>query len=125
MSPARSLALAALASWALWACGPRHISNTTPRHRDYSPGQYAQHDPSTRPSAGSLFSSASGGWLEDTRARHVGDTVMVRLDERADARGVEGSAGDKVRRMARDAPVPTGRRVEARTARGMTASPEE
>jgi flagellar L-ring protein FlgH len=87
VSPARSLATAALASWALWACGPRHISNTTPRHRDYNPGQYAQHDPSTRPSAGSLFSSASGGWLEDTRARHVGDTVMVRLDERADASG--------------------------------------
>jgi flagellar L-ring protein FlgH len=69
------------------ACGPRHIESTTPKHRDYAPGGYAQRDPSTRPSNGSLFSEAVPGYLEDTRAVRVGDLVVIRIDESADARG--------------------------------------
>jgi flagellar L-ring protein precursor FlgH len=80
-------AISAALALGLWSCGPRHINNTTPRQRVYDAGAYAQEDPASRPSSGSLFSEATGGWLEDTRAHHIGDTVMVRLDERADASG--------------------------------------
>lgn len=69
------------------ACGPNHIAHFTPRERTYKPGAYAQRSPSARPSEGSLFSDAVGGYLEDTRAVRVGDVLSIRIDESADAEG--------------------------------------
>lgn len=68
-------------------CEPRHIEPFTPRQRSYQPGAYAQRDPALRPAPGSLFSDASGGFLEDTRAVRVGDLLVVKIDETADAQG--------------------------------------
>ena len=78
-----ALVLASLAA----GCGPRHIQPFTPRERKYAQGQYAQFDPNKRPTEGSLFSDGVGGLLEDTRAVRVGDVVLVRLSEDADASG--------------------------------------
>ena len=36
---------------------------------------------------GSIFSEAQSGYLEDTRALRVGDIVLVRINEKADAQG--------------------------------------
>lgn len=72
---------------ALAGCGPRHIQAFTPRHRIYEPGAYAQLDASARPSNGSLFSEANGGWIEDTRAVRVGDFVVIKIDEKSNAKG--------------------------------------
>jgi flagellar L-ring protein precursor FlgH len=69
------------------ACGPNHVQPFTPRQRVYTPGGYAQRDPSARPSTGSLYSDATPGYLEDTRAVRVGDTVVIHIDESADAQG--------------------------------------
>lgn len=78
-----ALALVVLLS----ACGPRHIQPFSPRERRYDAGKYAQVDPTKRPSEGSLFSDGVGGILEDTRAVRVGDLVLIRLTEDADASG--------------------------------------
>jgi len=82
--PALAL-LAALAS--LTACGPRHVEPFTPRQRVYKPGEYAQQSEAARRAPGSLFSEAHGGYLEDTRAVRVGDLVVIRIDESANASG--------------------------------------
>lgn len=79
-----SLALAAVA---LAGCGPRHIQPFTPRHRVYEAGAYAQEAANAKPQNGSLFSEAQGGWLEDTRAVRVGDFVVIKIDEQANAKG--------------------------------------
>lgn len=68
-------------------CGPRHVQPFTPRHRLYEPGQYAQQEAAAKPSNGSLFSEANGGWLEDTRAVRVGDFVVIKIDEQSNAKG--------------------------------------
>jgi flagellar L-ring protein FlgH len=87
-APARVAVVAlALAAGALAGCGPAHVAPFTPRQRVYQPGSYAQRDPSAKPAVGSLFSEATGGYLQDTRAVRVGDTVVVRIDESADAQG--------------------------------------
>jgi flagellar L-ring protein FlgH len=59
----------------------------TPRHRKYEAGEYAAKQASARPAAGSLYSEAAPTWLEDTRAVRVGDVVVVRIDEQANASG--------------------------------------
>ena len=71
----------------LVACGPRHVAPFTPRHRKYEPGAYAQDSPAAKRQSGSLFSEANGGWLEDTRAVRVGDFVVIKIDENANAKG--------------------------------------
>ena len=81
------LALAVCLALPMVACGPAHVAPFTPRERVYKAGGYAQKAPSARPSNGSLFSDAVGGYLEDTRAVRVGDFVVVRIDENADAQG--------------------------------------
>jgi len=87
MSPrARILSTVLLASLAS-ACGPRHVQPFTPRQRAYHAGEYAQQASSSKPSSGSLFSEARGGWLEDTRAVRVGDVVVIQIDESANASG--------------------------------------
>lgn len=77
------MVLAILAS----GCGPRHVAPFTPRERVYKPGQYAQSSASARPANGSLFSEAKAGLLEDTRAVRVGDFVVIKIDEQANAKG--------------------------------------
>jgi flagellar L-ring protein precursor FlgH len=57
------------------------------KQRDYTPGAYDQRDPTKHAAPGSLFSESSGGYLEDTRALRVGDVVVIRIDENADAQG--------------------------------------
>ncbi len=88
MSKTTLFTLSAMAACLLvTACGPKHIAPFTPRHRKYKPGEYAQADPKKQASPGSLFSDGVGGFLEDTRAVRVGDVVVIRLSEDADASG--------------------------------------
>jgi flagellar L-ring protein precursor FlgH len=86
MSKLHLAALLAIAT-ALPGCGPAHVAPFTPRQRVYSPGNYAQRDPSARPSSGSLFSDAVPGYLEDTRAVRVGDALVIHVDENPNAQG--------------------------------------
>ena len=67
--------------------GPTHIKPFTPRSREYVDGQYAVTDLKARPSPGSLFSEASPGFLQDTRAVRTGDIVLINIDEQANATG--------------------------------------
>lgn len=73
--------------FALGGCGPKHVAPFTPRQRVYHPGEYAQDSAHAQKSAGSLFSEAKAGWLEDTRAKRVGDFVVITIDEQANAKG--------------------------------------
>lgn len=73
-------------------CAPPHIGSYTPKKRDYHAGDYARRDPKLQASRGSLFSEAIGGYLEDTRAVHLGDIVLIRIDEAADASGDSSTA---------------------------------
>lgn len=73
--------------FAATGCGPRHVAPFTPRHRVYEAGKYAQESESAKTQNGSLFSEATGGYLEDTRAVRVGDFVVVKIDEQANAKG--------------------------------------
>lgn len=84
----KALLSAALATLALTGCaGAAHIKPFTPRSRLYSDGQYAVTDLKARPTAGSLFSEASPGFLQDTRAVRTGDIVLINIDEQANATG--------------------------------------
>ncbi len=83
----RQVALATVLLGTAAACGPRHVQPFTPRQRIYNPGDYAQKDASAKPSAGSLFSDANPGYLEDTRAVRVGDFVIININENANAQG--------------------------------------
>mgnify|MGYP002624723607 CR=1 FL=1 len=80
------LSLLAL-GFTLAGCEPSHIGAYSAKERDYTPGKYAKLDPNAQPTRGSLFSDAVGGLLEDTRAVRVGDIVVIRIDEAADASG--------------------------------------
>jgi flagellar L-ring protein FlgH len=76
-----------LAAAALSACGPNHIAPFTARERTYKTGEYAATQQQNKPATGSIFSEAQAGFLEDTRALKVGDIVLVRINEKADAQG--------------------------------------
>ncbi|MGD0677154.1 MAG: flagellar basal body L-ring protein FlgH [Polyangiaceae bacterium] len=80
------VAASALGS-SLLGCGPPHVQPFTPRQRLYKPGDYALLGPAAKPTNGSLFSDASPGYLEDTRAVHVGDFVMININENSNAQG--------------------------------------
>jgi flagellar L-ring protein FlgH len=67
------------------ACGPRHIYAYTPRERQWEPPEYAQHE--SKRGVGSLWGNATASLFEDSRARRVGDTVVIELDEQTSARG--------------------------------------
>lgn len=69
------------------ACAPKHIAPHTPKARNYAIGAYAQTSKQARPAAGSIYSEAAPGYLEDTRAVRTGDIVHIRIDEHADAKG--------------------------------------
>ncbi|MBL8715964.1 MAG: flagellar basal body L-ring protein FlgH [Myxococcales bacterium] len=83
----RSLVVVLLLATAAPACGPAHVSPFTARQRVYKKGNYAQAGAKGKPTNGSLWSDASGGMLEDPRAGRVGDIVLVKIDEVADATG--------------------------------------
>lgn len=84
---ATALALALALATALPACGPAHVAPFTPRQRVYKKGNYAQVSVKGKTTNGSLWSEASGGMLEDPRAGRIGDIVLVKIDEVADATG--------------------------------------
>jgi flagellar L-ring protein precursor FlgH len=89
--PAALLMLASTAGCA----GVSHIKPFTPRARLYSDGQYAVTELKARPSAGSLFSEAAPGFLQDTRAVRTGDIVLINIDEQANATGDAATKLDK------------------------------
>jgi flagellar L-ring protein precursor FlgH len=68
-------------------CAPPHIKPFVPRERNYDVGSYAADQEQAKPAQGSIYTEAMAGFLEDTRAVRVGDIVMIRIDERANARG--------------------------------------
>ena len=72
---------------ALTACGPHHIKPFTPKSRVYEPGKYAITQADAKPQEGSLFSEASAGMLQDTRAIRAGDLVVINIDEQTNAQG--------------------------------------
>lgn len=76
-----------LALATLSACGPNHIAPFTAHERKYKAGEYAATQAQNRPATGSIYSEAQSGYLEDTRALRVGDIVLVRINEKADAQG--------------------------------------
>jgi flagellar L-ring protein FlgH len=72
----------------LWlACGPPHIAPFVPRQRNYDTGEYAVDQDRARPARGSIYTEGMAGYLEDTRAVRIGDIVMIRIDEQANAKG--------------------------------------
>ncbi|MEO7037462.1 MAG: flagellar basal body L-ring protein FlgH [Polyangiaceae bacterium] len=83
----RTLFALLVGSSLLPACGPNHIQPFTARDRKYSPGEYAATRADAKPSAGSLYSEAQPGYLEDTRALRVGDIAMIKINENAQASG--------------------------------------
>jgi flagellar L-ring protein precursor FlgH len=88
MTPNARIALALLGLLCLApACGPAHIQPFTARDRKYEPGEYAALRAEARPSRGSIYSEAQAGYLEDTRGMRVGDIIMVRINENAQAQG--------------------------------------
>jgi len=81
------LGCSALIALGVVACGPPHISPFTPRERKYEEGDYAVEQDGARPARGSIYTAGMAGYLEDTRAVRIGDIVMVRIDEQANAKG--------------------------------------
>jgi flagellar L-ring protein FlgH len=81
------LAVALLLLTAASACGPNHIAPFTARERKYKAGEYAATQQHNKPATGSIYTEAQSGYLEDTRALRVGDIVLVRINEKADAEG--------------------------------------
>ncbi len=71
----------------LAACGPAHIKSFEPQERPYKVGKYAATQKDAKPATGSIYSDAQAGYLEDARAMRIGDVVLVRINEHADARG--------------------------------------
>jgi len=69
------------------ACGPPHIAPFVPRQRNYDSGDYAVEQDRSKPARGSIYTEGMAGYLEDTRAVRVGDIVMIRIDEQANAKG--------------------------------------
>jgi flagellar L-ring protein precursor FlgH len=87
VNTARPIALLLLGVELLAACGPAHIAPFTPRQRKYEEGEYAQNSRASQPSQGSIYTEATAGYLEDTRALRVGDVVRIQINEEADASG--------------------------------------
>jgi flagellar L-ring protein FlgH len=84
---------------ALGACGPPHIAPFVPRERNYKAGDYAVQQDQARPARGSVYTEGMAGYLEDTRAVRIGDIVMIRIDEEANAKG--GASTDLARNSSR------------------------
>jgi flagellar L-ring protein FlgH len=97
----------ALLGWLLLVsasgCYRNTISEPPKRDRAYEEGEYAASQERNRPAIGSIYSEAKGGFFQDTRALRVGDVVMVRINEHADARG--GASTDLSQRSDRESGV--------------------
>jgi flagellar L-ring protein FlgH len=85
------------------ACYRNTIKEPPARKRDYEDGEYAASQEQNRPAIGSIYSEAKGSYFQDTRALRVGDIVMVRINEHADARG--GASTDLSRSSDRESHV--------------------
>ena len=59
-----------------------HIAPYRPKKRSFKPGKYAE-----RPvvAAGSLYAAGNHGLFEDAVANRIGDTLVIRIDERENA----------------------------------------
>lgn len=77
------------------ACAPPHIAPFKPRDRKYDAGKYEVTSERSRPTTGSIYTDGRAGYLEDTRAVRVGDIVLIRIDERANAKGGASTALDR------------------------------
>lgn len=99
MSRASLLRLLLPACAVLGACGPAHIAPFVPRERNYEVGDYAVQQDQARPARGSVYTEGMAGYLEDTRAVRIGDIVMIRIDEEANAKG--GASTDLARNSSR------------------------
>jgi len=97
----RGLWVCALGGLALFSggCGPAHIAPFTPRERKYENGEYEVQQDRAKPSEGSIYTEGMAGYLEDTRAVRIGDIVMIRIDEQANAKG--GASTDLDRQSSR------------------------
>lgn len=101
MRPSQRSALTIASHWAVAltllhaACAPPHIAPFTPRDRKYDSGQYEVMSERARPSTGSIYTDGRAGYLEDTRAVRVGDVVLIRIDERANAKGGASTSLDR------------------------------
>ena len=71
----------------LGACGPAHVAPFKPRQRKLDFGEYAADRADARPTAGSLFTEAVPGFLQDARALRVGDILFIKIDESTNASG--------------------------------------
>lgn len=83
----RAVLVVCALSWLAYGCGPPHIAPFTPRERKYQNGEYEAQQERVKPSQGSIYTEGMAGYLEDTRAVRIGDIVMIRIDERANAKG--------------------------------------
>lgn len=68
-------------------CYRNTIKEPPARSRNYEEGDYAASEERNKPAVGSIYSEALAGYFQDTRALRVGDIVMIRINEHADARG--------------------------------------
>src|SRR5690606_29157104 len=84
-------------------CYRNTIKEPKPRERDYDTGEYAASAERNRPAIGSVYSEAQSSYFQDTRALRVGDIVMIRIEEHADARG--GASTSLSRQSDRDSGV--------------------
>jgi flagellar L-ring protein precursor FlgH len=84
----------------LTGCGVQHIQSFTPRARDYKVGKYEKGPKAV--STGSLWQEGSRSLVADFRASHVGDLVMIRIDESPNAKG------DAETKMSRDSSMSFG-----------------
>jgi flagellar L-ring protein FlgH len=95
----RAVWMVCVLSWLAYACGPAHIAPFTPRERKYQNGEYEAQLDRAKPAQGSIYTEGMAGYLEDTRAVRIGDIVMIRIDERANAKG--GASTDLDRQSSR------------------------
>jgi len=78
----KSLSIMALGALVCACAGPpRHIAPYSPKERNFDPGRYADGEVAT---PGSLYANQRG-LFEDDRARHVGDLLVIEIDERETA----------------------------------------
>lgn len=85
--PSSKICWVAVAVLATACGGAAHISADEPKLREYKPGKYAATEKDAKPAVGSVYSDAQAGYLEDARAMRIGDVVVVRIHEEADAQG--------------------------------------
>lgn len=76
----RAAAIAAVAL--VWFGCTQHIAPYRPKRRSFDPGTFAA---APKPQPGSLHAAGSRGLFEDQTASRIGDTLVIRIDERETA----------------------------------------